>query len=167
MPLLLNAGHSVTALTRSATNRETLTRLGATPVDANLFDVASLWQAMAGRDAVLNLATHVPSSARSMMMRRAWRVNDRIRRDGSAAVATAAAAVGVGGLVQESFAPMYPDHGDDWIDESMPVAPAKYNESAVDAERSAARFTELGGAGSCCGSGLCMGRITRCARCST
>jgi 2-alkyl-3-oxoalkanoate reductase len=147
LPLLLNAGHSVTALTRSAANRETLARLGATPVDANLFDVASLRQAMAGHDAVLNLATHVPSSARSMILRRAWRVNDRIRRDGSASVARAAAGEGVGRLVQESFAPMYPDHGDDWIDESMPVAPATYNESAVDAERSAAQFAEVGGAG--------------------
>lgn len=147
LPLLMNAGHSVTALTRSAGNRQTLTRLGATTAEASLFDVESLRRAMTGHDAVLNLATHVPSSARSMMMRRAWRMNDRIRREGSATVATAAAAEGVGRLVQESFAPMYPDHGDAWIDEEMPIAPASYNESAVDAERSAARFAAQGGVG--------------------
>ena len=147
LPLLMHGGHSVTAMTRSASNRETLARLGATPVEANVFDVASLRRAMAGHDTVINLATHVPSSARSMMMRRAWRMNDRIRRDGSAAIAAAAAAEGVGRVVQESFAPMYPDHGNDWIDESMPVAPASYNESAVDAERSAARFAAQGGVG--------------------
>ena len=147
LPLLLNAGHHVTAVSRSARNRLALERLGATPVEASLFDVAELTRAMAGHDAVINLATHVPSSARAMMLRWAWRENDRIRRDGSAAIASAAAAAGVTRLVQESFAPMYPDHGDDWIDESMPVAPASYNESAVDAERSAERFAAQGGAG--------------------
>lgn len=50
-------------------------------------------------------------------------------------------------MIQESFAPLYPDHGDAWIDESMPVAPVSYNESVLDAERSAQRFTEAGGVG--------------------
>jgi nucleoside-diphosphate-sugar epimerase len=147
LPLLINAGHHVTAMTRSASNREMLAGLGAASVEADLFDVESLRRAMMGHDVVLNLATHVPSSAGRMMMRRAWRTNDRIRRDGSAAVAAAASAEGVRRLVQESFAPMYPDHGDAWIDESMPVAPAAYNASAVDAERSAMRFAERGGVG--------------------
>jgi nucleoside-diphosphate-sugar epimerase len=102
---------------------------------------------MAGHDAVINLATHVPPSATKMMMRWAWRENDRIRREASAAIATAARAEGVGRMLQESFAPMYPDHGDDWIEESMPVAPASYNRSALDAERSANRFSESGGTG--------------------
>jgi nucleoside-diphosphate-sugar epimerase len=42
---------------------------------------------------------------------------------------------------------MYSDHGDEWIDESMPVAPASYNRSALDAERSAKRFSDSAGVG--------------------
>lgn len=42
VPLLIAAGHQVTAVSRSAHNREILTQLGATPVEASLFDVARL-----------------------------------------------------------------------------------------------------------------------------
>jgi nucleoside-diphosphate-sugar epimerase len=147
VPLLIGAGHQVTAVSRSAANRDMLRRAGATPVEADLFDVTSLRRAMVGHDAVINLATHIPSSAKKMMLRWAWRTNDRIRREGSAAIATAARAEGLGRMIQESFAPMYPDHGDEWIDESMPVTPASYNRSALDAERSVKDFTEQGGTG--------------------
>jgi nucleoside-diphosphate-sugar epimerase len=147
MPLLLEAGHTVTAASRSEPNREALRRAGVAPRDVDLFDVQSLRRALAGHDAVINLATHVPSSATKMMMRWAWRTNDRIRREGSAAIATAAIAEGVGRMIQESFALMYPDHGDEWIDESMPVAPSSHTKSALDAERSAQRFTAGGGTG--------------------
>jgi nucleoside-diphosphate-sugar epimerase len=147
VPLLLQAGHAVTAASRSEQNRDALRRLGARPVDVDLFDVDGLRRAMAGHDAVINLATHIPSSAVKIMLRWAWRTNDRIRREGSAAIATAASAEGVGRMIQESFALIYPDHGDAWIDESMPVAPTSYNRSVLDAERSAQRFTASGGAG--------------------
>ena len=157
VPLLTDAGHSVTAMARSPENRDTLARLGAIPVEANLFDVVSLRRAIAGNEVVLNLATSVPASATKMILRSAWRPNDRIRREGSAAVATAALAEGVTRLVQESFGPMYPDRGDDWIDESTPVAPAAYNESTVDAERSAMRFAEQGSIGVVLRFGLLYG----------
>jgi len=147
VPLLLEAGHSITAASRSEHNRAALRRAGAAPVDVDLFDVESLRRVMAGHDAVINLATHVPSSAVKIMLRWAWRTNDRIRREGSAAIATAAIAEGVGRMIQESFALIYPDHGDAWIDESMAVAPTSYNKSVLDAEQSARRFTASGGVG--------------------
>lgn len=147
VPLLLQAGHEVTAVARSAAGREALRRAGATPVEANLFDVASLRRIMAGHDAVINLATSMPASLTKTMMPWAWRTNDHIRREGSAAIASAARAEGLGRMIQESFAPIYLDQGDRWIDESMPVAPVKYNRTILDAERSARWFTEQGGAG--------------------
>ena len=146
VPQLLEAGHSVTAASRSEHNRAALRRAGAAPVNVDMFDVDSLRRAVAGHDAVINLATHIPSP-KKIMFRWAWRTNDRIRREASAAIATAATAEGVGRMIQESFAPLYPDHGDAWIDESMPVAPVSYNRTVLDAERSAQRFTESGGAG--------------------
>lgn len=147
VPLLLQAGHTLTAASRSERNREALRRAGAAPVNVDLFDVSSVRRAIAGHDAVINLATHIPSSAVKIMIRWAWRTNDRIRREASAAIATAAIAEGVGRMIQESFALIYPDRGDAWIDESVPVAPTSYNRSVLDAERSAQRFMESGGAG--------------------
>ena len=147
LPLLIEAGHTVTAAARSPANRQSIERLGAKPVEASLFDVDSLRRAIAGHDAVLNLATHIPSSSTKMLMRWAWRTNDRIRRNGSAAVAAAAHASGVRRFVQESFAPMYADHGAEWIDEEMPLAPTSYNKSVLDAERSAKWYTDRGGVG--------------------
>jgi nucleoside-diphosphate-sugar epimerase len=147
VPLLLQAGHAVTAASRSEYNREVLRRAGAAPAEVDLFDVDSVRRVVAGHDVVINLATHIPSSAVKIMIRWAWRTNDRIRREASAAIAAGAIAEGVGRMVQESFALIYPDHGDAWIDESMPVAPTSYNKSVLDAERSAQRFTESGGTG--------------------
>jgi nucleoside-diphosphate-sugar epimerase len=147
VPLLLQAGHHVTAMSRSAANREALARMGAAAAEADLFDVASLRRAMAGHDAVINLATHIPSPVWKAILPWAWKTNDRIRRDGSAAVAAAARAEGVGRMVQESFAPIYVDQGDAWIDESAPVRPTRYNRTILDAERSANRFTQEGGTG--------------------
>lgn len=147
VPLLMAAGHAVTAMARSRANRDTLRIMGASVAEADLFDVASLRRAMTGHDAVINLATHMPSSAKRMMLPWAWTMNDRIRREGSAALVAAARAEGVARMIQESFAPIYVDRGDEWIDESTPVAPARYNRSTLDAERSAGRFTEQGGVG--------------------
>jgi nucleoside-diphosphate-sugar epimerase len=147
LPLLLQAGHSVTAASRSEHNREALRRAGTAPVTVDLFDVNSVRRVITGHDVVINLATHIPSSAVKIMIRWAWRTNDRIRREASAAIATAAIAEGVGRMIQESFALIYPDRGDAWIDESTPVAPTSYNKSVLDAERSAQRFTASSGTG--------------------
>jgi nucleoside-diphosphate-sugar epimerase len=110
----------------------------ALPVD--LFDPTTLAPALKGQEAVINLATHMPSSTTKMMFRRAWRENDRIRRTGSRNLAHAALATGVERLLQESFAPVYPDRGDDWIDESAPLEPIDYNRTVLDAEGSAEEF---------------------------
>lgn len=147
VPLLTSAGHAVTAVGRTPEKRRALERQGATAIGLSLFDVDALTHALAGHDAVVNLATHVPRSVARALLPGAWRENDRVRREGSACVAKAARAAGVRRLIQESFAPMYADGGDRWLGEDAPVRPARYNRSTLDAERSAARFSEWGGAG--------------------
>jgi nucleoside-diphosphate-sugar epimerase len=47
-------------------------------------------------------------------------------------------------VIQESFAPVYPDCGDRWIDEQTPLSPIRYNRTVGDAEASAARFQATG-----------------------
>ena len=147
LPLLVSAGHPVTAVARTPQQQELLRAVGATPVSMNVLDPASVRSAVAGHDADINLATHMPSSTFRMFLRRSWRENDRLRRDGSAILASAAASAGVHHFIQESFAPIHRDGGPDWIDERWPVKTAAYNRTVLDAEASAERFGRGGGRG--------------------
>ena len=145
VPALLTAGHQVTAVMRSAGAGAALAQRGATVRSGDLFAPAELRAAVAGHDAVINLATHMPPMTVRMFLPGAWRENDRIRRIGSANLVDAALAAGATRFIQESFAPIYPDSGDAWIDESVPLRPVRYNRTIIDAEASARRFTDRGG----------------------
>jgi UDP-glucose 4-epimerase len=133
---VLAAGHHVTGVTRSASGRERLGGLGAHAVDADVFDEASLRQALDGADAVINLLTHVPSADR-MADPSAWDENDRMRTEASAVIARAAQAAGVRRLTQESIAFVYADGGDAWLDEDAPVAGGGVTTTALEAEDNA------------------------------
>ena len=133
---LLAAGHQVAGVTRSERGRRLLEGLGARPVMADVFDEAELTTAFAGADAVVNLLTHVPPADR-MATPGAWDENDRLRRDGSAAIARAAQAAGAGRLVQESVAFVYADGGDAWLEEDAPIAGSPRTSTALIAEANA------------------------------
>jgi len=75
VPALVGAGHGVTAVGRTPERRETLARMGAVPAELDLFDKGAVARAVAGHDAVINLATHIPLSTR-MLFPGAWREND-------------------------------------------------------------------------------------------
>ena len=144
---LSTRGHQVTAVGRTSAKQEALRQAGAEPVAVDLFDAEGLRRAVAGHDAVINLATHMPSSTTRMLFRSAWREYDRIRKVASNNLVDAALSGGARVFVQESFAPAYPDGGDRWIDETTPLAPAAYNRTVMDAEAAAQRFTDAGGCG--------------------
>jgi nucleoside-diphosphate-sugar epimerase len=146
VPSLVKMGYRLSAVGRSRQSRQALERIGVTPVELDLFDAAAVRRAVAGHEVVINLATSIPSTLR-MFLPGAWRMNDRIRSQASANLAAAAIAGGARRYIQESFAPIYPDCGERWIDEQAPVQPAKYNRSVLDAEAAAARFTQQGGVG--------------------
>ena len=147
VPLLTAAGHDVVAAGRDPVQRARLERAGARVVALDLFDPAAVRSALDGRDVLVNLATHIPSSSARMMLPGAWRENDRLRRDATAIMARAAIGAGVGRWIQESFAPLYADGGDRWIDEQWPMRPARYNRTVLDAERAVATFAGHGGTG--------------------
>lgn len=147
VPDLIQRGHHVTALGRTPEGRAALSAMGAEAVVFDIFDGEAAARAMAGHDTVINLATHIPGSAIRMMFPWSWRENDRVRRDGSSTLVDAALAAGVTRFVQESFAPVYEDAGDRWIDERWPTRPAPYNRTVLAAEASARRFTSAGGTG--------------------
>jgi nucleoside-diphosphate-sugar epimerase len=135
VPLMLEAGHEVTAVGRSPEKRALLERQGARALDVDLFDPEAVRQAVRGAEVICNLATAVPPTELSTLLPWSWRAMDRIRRHVSANLVDAALAEGTGQrIVQESFAPIYADGGDAWLDEVSTVRPARYNRTALDAE---------------------------------
>jgi nucleoside-diphosphate-sugar epimerase len=142
---LVAAGHEVTALVRSPAKAELARSLGATPVEVGLFDPDALRAAVAGHDAVCNLATHIPSAVRAADPR-SWQENERIRSEGSRNLVDAALAAGATAFVQESIAFLYGDHGDSWIDAtSAQIIDSRFSASLKAAESEAARFGATGG----------------------
>ncbi len=138
---LIAEGHVVHALSRSEANREMLHSLRAQPIEADLFDGESLKQALAGCEAILHLATRIAPTSK-MAKRASWYENDRIRREGTRTLVEAALAVGgVHTFIYPSYAFVYPESGDRWIDASTTlVQPTPTLQSTVDAEAAVAQF---------------------------
>lgn len=146
VPALVAAGHDVTGVARGDDKASQLERQGAAAARVSVFDADVLAPALAGHDAVVNIATHIPPT-REAARPSAWTENDRIRRDASAALVDAALAAGVGRYVQEAVSFTYPDCGDEWIDEDVPLDAPDALATVLAAEAAARRFTEEGGAG--------------------
>jgi 2-alkyl-3-oxoalkanoate reductase len=146
IPLLIAQGHQVTALGRTPEKRAQLEKLGASAANVDLFNPEQVSTALSGHDAVINLATHIPPVSK-IFLRSAWRENDRIRSIASGVLVKTAIEQDVRIFIQESFAPIYEDAGDRWIDESAPFSPVRYNRSMLDAESAAQRFTQAGRTG--------------------
>lgn len=142
--LLVEAGHDVTAVSRSKSVE--LLEAGATPVEVDLFDPAAIAEAAQRQDVIVNLATRIPPSDK-MLLPWAWKENDRLRSEASWNLARAAVACGVGRLVQESVIFGYADGGEEWLDESALWEPLRHVRSATEAERAARHVTEQGGVG--------------------
>lgn len=146
VPLLVAAGYDVSAVVRSERKGLAIENAGARMLQVDLFDRQALRNAVAGHDTIINLATHIPRNLR-MLLPGAWRENDRIRKFMSANLVDAAIAAGARRFIQESFAPVYPDRGNAWIEENTPIAPTRYNRTVADAEASARRFSGGGKTG--------------------
>jgi nucleoside-diphosphate-sugar epimerase len=132
-------GHDVTGLARTGDKADVLRGVGADACAAPLFDLNALAAALDGHHAVCNLATHIPVGI-SGMRRGAWKVNDRLRVEGSRIVSAAARAAGVRRLVQESVSLLYADMGDEWITESSPLSVTDAVEPSAVAESNATAF---------------------------
>ncbi len=127
---LVEAGHDVTVVCRSAANVATVEALGATAVRGSIFELDDLVAAYDGADAVINLATHVPVGY-SGLAPGAWRQHDRLRTEGVRTVVEAARLAGVRRVVQESVSFLYADQGDDWVSEQSPVEISRMTEPAA------------------------------------
>ena len=144
---LIDAGHEVDVLARSAENRSVIAGLGARPVVADLFDEKSLVGIYTGADVVINLATEVPVGYAAAWPN-AWKANDLLRTRAVGHVASAARTAGVRRVVQESASFVYADRGDDWVTERDPIEITPTTEPVAVAE---AHVQEYAGAHSSAG----------------
>lgn len=140
VPALVEAGHDVNVVARSEQRDRLVSDLGGTPVRVDLFDRDGLRAAVAGHDAVVNLATHIPPMSKASRTK-SWDENDRIRTEGSANLVAAAEAHDVRRFVQESITFPYADGGDDWVDEDTPRPPSVFSEPVDASERATSGFT--------------------------
>lgn len=147
VPALLAGGHDVRAVARDDAKAARLRSAGAEPVVVDLFDADAVRRAVAGSDAILHLATSVPPMAK-MASLRAWKTNNRLRTEATANLLAAAREHGVARFVKESITFTYPNRGDDWIDESVPLDTGmKAFEPTVEGEHLVEAFRAEGGEG--------------------
>ncbi|MEM7288525.1 MAG: NAD(P)-dependent oxidoreductase [Actinomycetota bacterium] len=146
LPALIAAGHDVTAVARSDDKADAVGAAGATASRVDVFDRTAVAEAVAGHDAVIHLATNIPTGA-DAAVKRGWRMNDRLRTEAAANLRDAATAAGVGRFVQESITFPYLPNGDGWIDENHPCDYFWGNDTARRAEAGCHDFTTAGGSG--------------------
>lgn len=136
---LLADGHAVSGLARGADKAHRLEAAGVSPVLVHLFDGNALEKAFGDVDVVCNLVTAIPVGMTALRPG-AWRVNDRLRTQGSRLVARAAERAGVRRLVQESVSFLYAAAGDQWVTEESSLAVTGALEPAAVAETNALTF---------------------------
>jgi nucleoside-diphosphate-sugar epimerase len=147
VPLLIEAGHDVSGLSRTDQGRDWLRKAGARAVEIDLLDEEAVSAAVKGKDVVIHFATSIPSLV-MMVKDGEWAANDALRDSATGLLVEAARANGVGRFIQESITFFYADGGSEWLDETAPI---RYSfrplASALAAEGHVDRFRQDGGAG--------------------
>ena len=157
VPQLIESGHQVQGLARSEGNVEFLQSFGAEPSRVDLFDSTALTRAVDGCEAILHLATKIPSTM-NLGKRSAWVETDHIRREGTRNVVDAALAQQVQTVIYPSICFAYPDSGAEWIDATLDkLVVGDYYATTFDAEREVRRFAATGRRGITLRMGLFYG----------
>jgi nucleoside-diphosphate-sugar epimerase len=126
-------GHAVIGLSRSEKNDSTIRSLGREPRAGDLFDSDSLARAAEGSEVVIHAATAIPTGSRTRP--EDWKMNDRIRRDGTGALAAAVAKIGVGLFLVQSITWIVRPADESAFDEDSPYTSDPLIQSALDMER--------------------------------
>jgi nucleoside-diphosphate-sugar epimerase len=122
VPLLLQAGYTVSGSTRSPEKAGDLGKAGISPVVVDVFDVETLKRAiaLARPDVVIHQLTDLPAIIDPAKAADFATRNARIRREGTANLVAAALAVGAGRMVAQSIAWAYAP-GNEPLDEEAPL----------------------------------------------
>ncbi|HEY1689243.1 MAG TPA: NAD(P)-dependent oxidoreductase [Solirubrobacteraceae bacterium] len=108
-PLLIQAGHQVSAMTRSPEKLASLQAQGAEPVLADALSREQLQAALleASPEAVIDLLTALPPNLDTRRLKRELAVTDRLRSDGTKDLVAAARRAGATRVIAESVAFAY------------------------------------------------------------
>jgi 2-alkyl-3-oxoalkanoate reductase len=124
VPMLVGMGWRVRALTPSPDKARKLFGTTVEPAACDLLDPLAaehLPRLLSGCDAVANIATSLP---RDLSVPGAFERNNRLRLEGAERLLWASARAGTALYVQQSVVFDYPDSGDDWILEDVPLHPS-------------------------------------------
>lgn len=125
VPMLRDAGYSVTGTTRSQSKVDVIARLGATPIVVDVFDAQSLHTAVAraGARVLIHQLTDLDTTPGAPGFEASLARNARLRVEGTPIVMAAARAAGVTRVIAQSVAFIYaagdgPRREEDPLDES-------------------------------------------------
>ena len=145
---LVQGGHRVLSTARGKEKAERVFRLGAEPVECDLYDRESVRQSIVGCDVVIRLTTKI-GSLTTLRKPDAWAETNRLRTTGARILVDAAIAGGVSTYIHESVTFVYVDGGSDWLAENAPLDDrgSAILRAAIEGEQEADRFTQSGGRG--------------------
>jgi nucleoside-diphosphate-sugar epimerase len=123
VPQLVEAGHQVTAMTRTKEKLGELYELGAEPVLCDVFDAGRLGSAIARAEpeAVINQLTDLPQTLNPRKLAEYYAANNRVRREGTANLLDAARGAGIGRFLVQGSAYWYAQSGGPVKTEEAPL----------------------------------------------
>lgn len=138
LPLLIAAGHTVAAMTRSGSKRELLASMGAQPVVCDVFDAAALREAVVDfrPDAVLHQLTDLPDTADRIPQFAAR--NARIRTEGTRNLVAATTVAGARHFLAQSIA---------WVSSGGAAVLAEHEDQTLKIGGVVVRYGQLYGPG--------------------
>jgi 2-alkyl-3-oxoalkanoate reductase len=142
VPQLVEAGHQVTAITRSKEKRGMLSHLGAEAVLCDVFDAGRLGSVVARvePDAVINQLTELPQRLNPRKLGEYYAANNRVRREGTANLLSAALGAGVRRFIVQGAAywyaptdgPVKTEEAPVYLDAPAPIGPAVQTMKSVE-----------------------------------
>jgi nucleoside-diphosphate-sugar epimerase len=140
--LLVANGYEVVGHSRSSKKAEWLSQHGAEPRQGEIFSLDEMRRLTDDCDAILHLATAIPTKRRTALAD--WATNDRLRREGTQVLVEAALHNHCKFYLQESVTFVYGDRKGESTDEDAPISSqlSPVLRSAVDMEKIVQRATE-------------------------
>lgn len=149
VPLLIERGHQVTGMTRSAEHAERLRVAGVEPAVCDVFDADDLRSKLAAAEpeVVVHELTDLPPALNPRKMTEQLAGNNRVREDGTRNLVDAALAAGARRMVAQSIAFSYAPTGEGLKTEDDPLhddspAPWSHSVQALHALEDAVTKTE-------------------------
>lgn len=129
IPKLIEHGYQVNALIRNENQKHLFQEHGVETALGDILDKESLETAIQSCEVVIHIATAIPK-----LGSQDWSLNDRIRREGTKNLLEVSVKNGIKKYIQQSITFLYGENEQNIVDESAPLKPASFIQSAFDME---------------------------------